>query len=59
MLRTYLAGQIEMDKTRLFEYLPKREFSEVMELLQSVYDAMDTKQRRAVLGEVFDLFQNI
>ncbi|MFQ5850828.1 MAG: hypothetical protein ACE5JU_09600 [Candidatus Binatia bacterium] len=44
-----------MDKTRLFEYLSKRELSEVLELLQLAFDEMDTKQRRSVFGGVFDL----
>lgn len=44
-----------MDQTRLFKHLSKQKFSDVLELLQSAFDAMDTKQRRSVFGEIFDL----
>jgi hypothetical protein len=43
-----------MDKTRLFDYLEKRNMDEVLGLLRSAYDKMNTKQRVSVFGQFYD-----
>ena len=44
-----------MNKTRLFEYLSKQKLPLLLELLQSAFDEMSTKQRQRVFGEIYAL----